>query len=152
MEITSALQSIELFNGLTTEQIKALIGVGKLQIFHKGDVILKQGEQSTEIHIVLEGMVEVVSDLSEHASSLVILGAGQSFGEMALLDAGPRSASIRCLSPEAKIFTFTRKALLSFWEQQCEVGYRMMTNIARDVAFKLRVRNLTCVTQEEAMR
>ncbi len=152
MEITAALQSVELFNGLTTEQIESLIKIGKLQIFHQGDVILKQGDQSTEIHIILEGMVEVVSSLTESASSLVILGAGQSFGEMALLDAGPRSASIRCLSLEAKIFTFTRESLLSLWEQECEVGYRMMTNIARDVAFKLRVRNLTCVTQEEALR
>jgi len=144
MDVISTLQSAELFSGLTIEQLEALAEVGQKQIFHQGDVILKEGEQSTEISIVISGQVEVVSELAENAASLVILGAGQSFGEMSLLDAGPRSASIRCLSQETEIYTFPRDALLSFWDQECRVGYTMMFNIARDLAFKLRIRNLTC--------
>lgn len=144
MDVISTLQSAELFSGLTPQQLEALAEVGEKQLFHQGDVILKEGEQSTEIAIVLSGQVEVVSELAENATSLVILGAGQSFGEMALLDAGPRSASIRCLSGETEIYTFTRDSLLSFWDRECRVGYTMMFNIARDLAFKLRIRNLTC--------
>ena len=151
MDVISTLQSAELFSGLTIEQLKALAEVGQKQVFHQGDIILKEGEQSTEISIVISGQVEVISELAENATSLVILGAGQSFGEMSLLDAGPRSASIRCLSPETEIYTFPRDALLSFWDQECRVGYTMMFNIARDLAFKLRIRNLTCaMPQEEA--
>lgn len=154
MEITTdKLNSIELFAGLTEKQTKTIVAVGKLKVYQQGKVILEKGEKSTEVYVVLKGQVEVISDLTENTTSLVILGAGQSFGEMALLDAGPRSASIRCLSAEAKILVFDRGALLNFWKEKCKVGYKMISNIARDLAFKLRIRNITCdiCKEEEAL-
>ena len=144
MEITpSILRTADLFAGLSDEQLTALAAVGQVSVFHRGDTILKEGEQSTAVYIVLKGQVEVVSELTENTTSLIILGAGQSFGEMSLLDAGPRSATIRCLSSEASLLTFSRDDLLDFWLEESRVGYRMLFNIARDLAFKLRVRNLT---------
>jgi len=144
MEITpSILHTADLFAGLSDTQLTALAAVGQVSVFHRGDIILKEGEQSTAVYVVLKGQVEVVSELTENTTSLIILGAGQSFGEMSLLDAGPRSATIRCLSPEASLLTFTRDDLLAFWDQESRVGYRMLFNIARDLAFKLRIRNLT---------
>jgi CRP/FNR family cyclic AMP-dependent transcriptional regulator len=144
MEITpSILRTADLFTGLSDEQLTALAAAGQVSVFHRGDTILKEGEQSTAVYVVLKGQVEVVSELTENTTSLIILGAGQSFGEMALLDAGPRSATIRCLSPEASLLTFSRDDLLVFWDQEGRVGYRMLFNIARDLAFKLRIRNLT---------
>lgn len=144
MEITpSILHTADLFAGLSEAQLAALAMVGQVSVFHRGDVILREGEQSTSVYVVLKGQVEVVSELTENTTSLIILGAGQSFGEMSLLDAGPRSATIRCLSPEASLLTFSRNDLLTFWEQESRVGYKMLFNIARDLAFKLRIRNLT---------
>lgn len=144
MEITpSILHTADLFAGLSDPQLAALAAVGKVSVFRRGDIILKEGEQSTAVYVVLQGQVEVVSELTENTTSLIILGAGQSFGEMALLDAGPRSATIRCLSQEASLLTFSRDDLLSFWDEESRVGYRMLFNIARDLAFKLRIRNLT---------
>jgi CRP-like cAMP-binding protein len=144
MEITPAiLRTADLFAGLSDTQLTALATVGQVSLFRRGDIILKEGEQSTAVYVVLKGQVEVVSELSENTTSLIILGAGQSFGEMSLLDAGPRSATIRCLSLEASLLTFSRDDLLSHWDQESKVGYRMIFNIARDLAFKLRIRNLT---------
>ena len=150
MEITpSILKSIELFAGLNEEQLAAVAAIGKYSVFRRREVILKEGEQSTEVYIVLAGQVEVVTELSEDTTSLIILGAGQSFGEMALLDAGPRSASIRCISSETTLLTFSRDDLLAFWDDACRVGYQMVLNIARDLAFKLRIRNLTNAAPRE---
>ncbi len=144
MEVTpSILHAAELFTGLSEAQLAALAAVGQVSVFHRGDIILKEGEQSTAVYVVLKGQVEVVSELTENTTSLIILGAGQSFGEMSLLDAGPRSATIRCLSAEASLLTFSRNDLLAFWDKESRVGYRMLFNIARDLAFKLRIRNLT---------
>jgi hypothetical protein len=40
---------------------------------------------------------------------------------------------------------------MEFWNKECRVGFQMMSNIARDLAFKLRIRNLTCeMAGEEA--
>ncbi|MBN2004708.1 MAG: cyclic nucleotide-binding domain-containing protein [Anaerolineae bacterium] len=144
MEIPiTKLRTVELFSGLTPEELQAIVNVGELTTYHQGDGILDKGEKSTEVYVLLSGQVEVVSELSDQATSYVILGAGQSFGEMALLDAGPRSAAIRCVSEEAQILAMKRAMLLAFWKEHCDVGYKMMFNIARDLAFKLRIRNLT---------
>ncbi len=144
MEITpSVLHTMDLFTGLSEEQLAAIAKIGRISVYHRGEVVVREGEQSTAVYVVLKGQVEVVSELTENTTSLVILGAGQNFGEMALLDAGPRSATIRCISSEATLLTFDGAALMHFWEQESKVGYRMIFNIARDLAFKLRIRNLT---------
>ncbi len=138
----STLRAVGLFSSLTEDELQAIIDVGESTKHQQGDVILNKGDQSTEVYVLLSGQVEVVSELSEEATSYIILGAGQSFGEMALLDAGPRSAAIRCVSPKAEVLAFSRDNLLTFWKTHCEVGYKMLFNIARDLAFKLRIRNI----------
>ncbi|HOT92065.1 MAG TPA: cyclic nucleotide-binding domain-containing protein [Anaerolineae bacterium] len=153
MEITPAvLRTLDLFMGLSEEQLAVLAKIGRVSVFHRGDVVLRAGEQSINVYVVLKGQVEVVSELAENTTSLVILGAGQTFGEMSLLDAGPRSATIRCISAEATLLTFDGGELLRFWEQESRVGYRMIFNIARDLAFKLRIRNLTTSVPNEVMK
>jgi len=152
MEITpSVLHTMDLFTGLSEEQLAAIAKIGRVSVYHRGEVVVREGEQSTAVYVVLKGQVEVVSELTENTTSLVILGAGQNFGEMALLDAGPRSATIRCISSEATLLTFDGTALMNFWEQESKVGYRMIFNIARDLAFKLRIRNLTTAMPSEVM-
>ncbi len=152
MEITpSVLHNFDLFAGLTQEQLAAIAEIGHVSVYRRGDIVLREGEQSSAIYVVLQGQVEVLCELAENTTSLVILGAGQNFGEMALLDAGPRSATIRCISPEATLLTFDGAGLLAFWERESIVGYRMIFNIARDLAFKLRVRNLTTAMSGEVI-
>ncbi len=149
VEITSTLRTVELLAGLSAEDIQAVASIGEVKIFHQGDLIVKKGERSDELYIVLTGQVEVVAEVGENQTSLILLGAGQSFGEMSLLDAGPRSASIRCISPEAQIMIITRSALTGLWARNCRVGFQMMSNIARDLAFKLRIRNITSTMPRE---
>jgi CRP-like cAMP-binding protein len=138
----SALRTADLFAGLEPPEIEALVATGKAKTYHRGETILEKGEHSSDLHIVVRGQVEVNSEWGQ-SPSLVVLGAGQGFGEMSLLDAGPRSATITCASEQAEVITFSRDALLAFCEENCTVGYKMMYNLARDLAFKLRVRNLT---------
>lgn len=152
MAIPPALKTVELLAGLSPAQIEAIAAVGEIGIYHKGDVIVRKGDRSTNLYFVLSGQVEVISEIDENQTSLLLLGAGQSFGEMSLLDAGPRSATIRCISQSAEIMTFTREALLALWDRECRVGYKMMENIARDLAFKLRIRNITSVMAGEGVR
>ena len=140
---TTALRTADLFANLESHEIEALIATGKPKIYHRGEIILEKGEHSTDLYIVVRGQVEVSTEWGD-SPSIVILGAGQGFGEMSLLDAGPRSATICSVSDEAEVLVFTRDALISFCEKHCEVGFKLMYNLARDLAFKLRIRNLTC--------
>jgi len=138
------LQTADLMAGLTRAQTEAVAKLGKRRTYQRGDVIMKAGKPGNELCIVLKGQIEIVTGQEHKGSpSSVLLGAGQGFGEMSVLDAGPRSASVYCASPQAEILIIPGEPLLDFCEQDRIVGYQLIYNLARDLAFKLRVRNLT---------
>jgi len=144
MDHTEILGSVELFEGITPAELQAISLICKEITFKSGEVITRQGETGDDLYIVLEGYVEVLhsgtsSELSPR--TIVHLGKGQIFGEMALVDHGPRSATVRAASDPTKLL----KIHCDEFEQECEenhhLGYVIMRNIAADLSFKLRHRH-----------
>ena len=63
--------------------------------------------------------------------------------EMALVDQGPRSATVRAISDSTIVLTIDRQAFMDLCEANHHLGYIVMRNMAADLSFKLRHRNLT---------
>jgi CRP-like cAMP-binding protein len=63
-----------------------------------GDAIVRQGEPGEHFYLIADGRVEVVREDEGRATRLAELGAGDYFGEMALLHKAPRSATVRALT------------------------------------------------------
>jgi CRP-like cAMP-binding protein len=140
----------ELLAGLTSEQIEQIAALGREAVYELGDVIVCEGEASDEVYIVCQGMVEVLLTKgpipcpsgSPHMKSVAELGPGQSFGEMALVDRGARSATVRCLEDGTSLHVIPGSELLALCDRDPRVGYVLMRNVASDLSFKLRHRNL----------
>ena len=145
------LKTADLFTGLTQEQIATITDLGERHTYHKHDLIICAGEWDDAFYIVLSGQVEVISEEAQGAPTLVVLGTGQGFGEMAVLDAGPRSATIRCVSERAEVFAIAGRRLLQLCRQESDIGQHLMYNLARDLAFKLRHRNLALQSHVEGV-
>ncbi len=141
------LNTADLLCGLNDEESAALIARGERRKYRRGRTIMEIGETGGDLCVVLRGQVEVVRQDGPQEDMLVVLGAGQGFGEMAILDAGPRSATVRCVSEEAELWCIPGKVLLAFCKNTPSVGYQLMYNLARDLAFKLRHRNLPRVSK-----
>ena len=94
------LRRVELFSGLSESRLQSLAAVCRISTFPEGDEIIEQGEELLEVEdglfIVLDGTVEVRRDSTDGSDGRVVatLGPTQFFGEMALLDGHPRSASV----------------------------------------------------------
>lgn len=150
MEPIELLKRSDLFCGLTDEDLRQVAAIGHQKTYNAGDVIIREGEPSEELYVVQKGMVEVVvpygaiADIpgSPELTPVVQLGEGQIFGEMGLVDRGSRSATIRALTDGTVVFVLPREALYDLCEQNHSIGYVVMRNIARDLSFKLRHRNL----------
>jgi CRP-like cAMP-binding protein len=150
MPVIEFLRRSELFAGLTSEQIEQIAALGREVVYRSGDVIVREGEASGEVYVVCQGMVEVlvtkgaIPDVPgpPQMKSIVELGPGQSFGEMTLVDRGVRSATIRCVEDGTRVHVIPRRELLSLCDSEPRVGYALMRNVASDLSFKLRHRNL----------
>lgn len=67
-------------------------------VFKPGDTILTEGEEGRTAYLVTGGAVEVVVGAGAKAKRVATMGVGEVFGEVSLLDPGPRSASVRALT------------------------------------------------------
>ena len=89
------LPNIPLFSDLEEEELKALSSKAVTRHYPRNTIIINEGDISDSLHCILSGRVKVF--LNDDEGKEVILnnqGAGDYFGEMALLDSGPRSASV----------------------------------------------------------
>lgn len=86
-----------LFNGLSTKQLEKLHNAAKEIILEPGIYLIHEGDVPNEIYFVLEGSLEVVKYDDKHQVEHVIapIHAGETLGEMAIIDTAPRSASVR---------------------------------------------------------
>lgn len=88
------LKSIDLFSQIPGEDLSQIAQITDEVRFDEGDDIFREGEPGDSLYLVIQGRVRV----HRSGTELAVLGQRQVFGEMALLDAEPRSASVLALS------------------------------------------------------
>ena len=145
MDLIKLLRSNELFAGLSDEQVSKLASIFEERTYKQGEVVFSQGEEGDRLFLVRAGFVEVVTRTGGSAGGerpIVNLGPGQSVGEIALIDKGSRSATVRAISDETIIVSIARGAFENLCDSDTAIGYRIMRNIAADLSFKLRHQTL----------
>jgi len=128
-----------MFANLSADQLKKLAALFEEKTFRADEVIFKQGTEGDSFFIIQEGFVEIVV---ERERTLVNLGPGQIVGEMALVDRGTRSATVRAATDATIVYLMSSEKFEELCETDTAIGYRVMRNIAADLSFKLRHRNL----------
>src|SRR5512146_2252 len=94
------LRGVPFFRGLKDEEIRLLESACHPAAYAAGEAVFEEGSPANRFYIVTEGAVEVWKDYrSAERSLLAVFGAGQFFGEMALIDEMPRSATIVSREP-----------------------------------------------------
>ncbi len=98
MDMMELISQVDLFRSLNDSHRSYLAKCTGTSQYHAGDVIIRQGEEGTHLSIIVSGRVEVRRERPGR-EPLVLhdLVAGQFFGEMALLDDRPRTATVIAL-------------------------------------------------------
>jgi glutaminase len=92
-----ALSEINLFKGLKPDECRLLEAIVQPLVFDKGDTIIREGDDANLFFVLARGTVSVqirVPGQGQRRKRVASIGPGLSFGEMALLDGGKRSADI----------------------------------------------------------
>jgi CRP-like cAMP-binding protein len=99
-ELIQLLSGCDLLRHLPPEEIQQLLPLIRVQYVTAGTTLFHTGDSADALYIVAKGEVDILSEVdprSREAQSLARLGAGEAFGEMALLDGGTRTATARAL-------------------------------------------------------
>ncbi|TDC00664.1 Crp/Fnr family transcriptional regulator [Nonomuraea longispora] len=143
--IAAVLAGIPLFRVLGESGIRSTAGAGLARRYRSGQIIFHQGDPGESLYVLLDGLVKVVFT-TEHGDEIVLnmLGRGETFGEMALLDGSPRSASI-VTARAAWVFALPRARLLELMREHPGLAdeflrmlghmVRRLTDQAADLAF-----------------
>lgn len=95
MQETSLLQQCVLFQHLSSEDLEMVRSIARREEFEPDRIIFNKGDKSTALYLIVEGSVRVsviIDGIGEEV--IAILKNGGHFGEMALVDEGPRSATV----------------------------------------------------------
>jgi CRP/FNR family transcriptional regulator/CRP/FNR family cyclic AMP-dependent transcriptional regulator len=143
MDTVELLKGVDIFEGLTEQELRRVAAICREAKYAKGQIVTSQGEEGDEMFIVRDGLVEVtVSEAGEGPRTVVNLGTGQVVGEMALVDRGPRSATVRCVT-DATLNVIERDAFENLCQSSAQIGMVVYRNLAADLSFKLRHRHLS---------
>lgn len=95
-----------------------------------GEVIFRQGDLGTDMYIIHEGQVEIVTGDGERENVVAVLEKGDFFGEMSLLDEQPRSATARAAT-DVRLLTIDGTTFGKMLRDNTEIAVRMMRKLAR---------------------
>lgn len=88
------LKSMAFFGGLDDEALGYLLERAKSCEIHGGGHFFDEGDSAQSMFVLTKGSIEIIKDCNDEPLTLAKLGPGDCFGEMALVDLGPRSASV----------------------------------------------------------
>lgn len=151
--ITAILSLAEIFDNLTNTQFELVASICEPEKHTKGDILIREHENSDDMYVIGRGGVEIlvtpgfstVGTLPTKENSMILteLRQGQVFGEMSLVDQGVRSATARVSRPETMVLRIQRSRLMLLCDTYPELGYKIMRNLAADLALKIRNTDLT---------
>ena len=135
------LGRIQLFTGLAPHYLKRIADIGVEETHKTGQSVFAEGDRGDKFYLILEGAVRIsrnVSGMGEEA--LAILKAGDSFGEMSLIDDAPRSADAK-VHEACKLFCIRKEDLEDLLFVDRDLAYELLWNLVRLLSVRLRETN-----------
>lgn len=140
-ERVEQLSRVELFSGLKPQALELIAKVGSEETHATGTKIFQHGDAGDKLYLILEGKVRIsreVPGMGEEA--LAVLGPGQVFGEMALLDESPRSADAR-VHDRCRLLAIPKDGFDDLLFLHKDLAYEVLWGVVRLLVSRLRETN-----------
>ena len=141
IETVEQLRKIDLFSGLKPQGLELIAKVATEETHAAGTKIFQHGDAGDKLYLILEGKVRIsreVPGMGEEA--LAVLGPGQVFGEMALLDESPRSADA-VVHERCRLLTLSKDGFDDLLFLHKDLAYEVLWSVVRMLTQRLRETN-----------
>ena len=154
--IINFLKQSDIFHKITATQLELAANLCQELVFQEGEIIFQEQSEGKELYVIAQGEVDILlnpalvsgpTTEAKKETRIVTLRRGQSFGEIALVDEGPRSATARAAQNDTRLLIIPRDKIIMLCETYPQLGYRLMYNLAVDLASKIRNSDLRIMEQ-----
>ncbi len=127
--LRQVLRQAPLFSGLEDDDLDRIIDQLEVQAFDKGQLVVKQGDHTDSLYVIIDGKVDVFL-CNDKGKEIIInsLGPGDSFGELAPLGGIPRQASIQTTEP-AHFAVISRQLFMDRLLSQPAIAMRLIDRL-----------------------
>ena len=138
MKEKDALSRVYLFRELAPNEMERVLSISKEKKVKKNELVFKEGAIGDAFYLIVTGSVRIstlVPGVGEEA--LTILGEGEYFGEMALIDDAPRSASA-IANDDGMLLYIGKDDFRKLLEQQTDIAYKLLWVFTKTLSARLR--------------
>ena len=132
------LQSTPFFGATNERSVALLLGLSKTIHLSAGEFFFHQNDKGDSLFLLEKGRAEIFKTFNGIDYVLRTVNNGDCFGEMALIDFTPRSATVRAKT-DCTAIEISSKALHSLYQQDCEQFLIVQMNVSREVSRRLRL-------------
>ncbi len=130
-KVIEFLEQASLFRDLDAAELAEVARIMEVARLNAGQIAFEEGEAGDAWYAIFEGSAEVLQSGKDGSSrALATLDRGSIFGEMAVLDGSPRSATVKATEP-LTLFRFRRGKFDELLEQGSLAGYKLVAAMAR---------------------
>ena len=132
--VRHALRASGLFGTAGEDVLDALVRVLRVRRFRRGETVFHQGDPGDALFIMASGSVKVVlpSEDGPEPAIVAILGPGEFFGELAILDGAPHSATIVAVEPTESL-VLHRDAFLALIDNHAGLRRALLASLASEI-------------------
>lgn len=138
MKEKDVLSQVYLFRELTPGEMERLLSISKEKKVKKNEVIFREGDIGDAFYLIVTGGIRIstfVPGVGEEA--LTILREGEYFGEMALIDDAPRSASA-IANDDTMLLYIGKDDFRNLLERQTDIAYKLLWIFTKTLSARLR--------------
>lgn len=137
-EVERFLKETTLFEDLSAREIKTVSSLIHHRRYADGEIVFREGEPGVGLYIVMKGRIRIFKTLKNGKEiTLAELAPPQFFGEIAVIEGGPRTASAICIG-ETELIGFFKADLLELIETNPGTGAKILLKISEILCKRLR--------------
>jgi CRP-like cAMP-binding protein len=129
-ELVTLLRQIELFQGVDIPELQLISQQMTEQFYAAGAVVFHEGDIGDRLFVILTGTMHAYVEREGRTITYALMQAGECFGEMALIEDAPRSATIRTEAP-AHCLTLSKQGFLNLIQRHPQIALTIMKGLCQ---------------------
>ncbi len=124
------LHQIGLFQGVEPPELALIAQQMTEATYDPGQVVFREGDSGDRLYVILAGTMRVYVEREGKTITYTLMQAGECFGEMALIEDAPRSATVRA-EKSSRCLTFTKQDFLALIARHPNVALEIMKSLSQ---------------------